>query len=144
MEAVMNQQRPGGGTPPPIIMDHQLRATPTPPPTYAVPAVPTPRQTTYEPNFLAQQVGSHVSLRPAYESGFVLPPGFDPAQFSAAPMRTNPGYDRPIYENDYNNSGVAAYDQPYARRRESAVFMGSGVVLNQKPSQSRLREETRL
>jgi RalA-binding protein 1 len=172
MDSVMGQQRSGGGSgTPPLLMDlNQMRQnpTPTPPPTYAVPAAPGPRQTTYEPNFYSQQqqqppqqpppqvmpmgAGSHLSLRPAYESGFVLPPGFDPTRFDPSPpSRASPGYDRPIYQSsaaaqeEYGaGQGVAAYDQPYGRRRESAVFMGGMVGLNQKPSQSRLRDDTRL
>lgn len=70
--------------------------------------------TNYEPMYLSQQqpggvpaAGSHVSLRPAYESGFVLPPNFDPSTFNMPPPpRAQPTYDRPIFESP--NVGYAA------------------------------------
>jgi RalA-binding protein 1 len=148
MDTMMTQPRGGGnGTPPPLLMDiNQMRATPTPPPAFAQ-----QRQTNYEPQYLAQQqAASHVSLRPAYESGFVLPQGYDVTQYQPPPTaRANPGYDRPIYQSndgDYGSPGLAAYDQQqsYGKRRESAVFMGGMVGLNHQGSKSRLREETRL
>jgi RalA-binding protein 1 len=132
-------------TPPPALMSMsqmaqlnatQYRSTPTPPPQ---------RLTSYEPSFLAQQnqTDRHVSLRPAYESGFVVPPGYDVTQFQQSPQqppagRSQPGYDRPIYDS----GAPAAYDQPYGARprRESAMF-AAPANLNQQGSRSRLREE---
>ncbi|KAL1877343.1 hypothetical protein VTK73DRAFT_8716 [Phialemonium thermophilum] len=130
-------------TPPPMMTMQQIaqmnaaqmRSTPTPPPQ---------RQTTYEPSFFAQQnqPGSHVSLRPAYESGFVVPQGYDLSQLSTPTLtRTQPGYDRPHLEPA---SAAAPYDQPYGMksRRESAMFIPPGGGLSHQGSRSRLREET--
>ncbi|KAK3941068.1 hypothetical protein QBC46DRAFT_432490, partial [Diplogelasinospora grovesii] len=141
MESVMEHaQSRSTPTPPPMMSMQQLaqmnaaqmqmRSSPTPPPQ---------RPIMYEPSYLAQQnqAGSHVSLRPAYESGFVVPPGFDPTQLhTPTGFKSNPGYDRPIYEN--SGLAPAPYDQPYKNRRESAMFMGN---LNHQGSKSRLREE---
>jgi RalA-binding protein 1 len=110
------------------------RSTPTPPP-----------QRGYEPQFYAQQnqAGSHVSVRPAYESGFVIPQGYDPNQLqqqlqTPTGFKTNPGYDRPLYEN--GGLAPAPYEQPYIKnRRESAMFMGN---LSHQGSKSRLRDES--
>ncbi|KAI1461846.1 RhoGAP-domain-containing protein [Annulohypoxylon moriforme] len=123
----------------------QQRSTPTPPPgvtdSLRPTATPPPRQTSYEPHYLAQ-AGSQSSLRPAYESGFVVPPGYDAGA-------RQPGYDRPIYgnayEQDFNENSLSAYDQNYNKnkRRESSMFMGN-MMLNQQGSKSRLREETRM
>ncbi|KAI1143279.1 RhoGAP-domain-containing protein [Hypoxylon sp. FL0543] len=122
----------------------QQRSTPTPPPVVMgglrPTATPPPRQT-YEPHYLAQP-GSQASLRPAYESGFVVPPGYE-----SGPKQ--PGYDRPhyasSYEQDYSENSLSAYDQSYNKnkRRESSMFMGN-MMLNQQGSRSRLREETRM
>ncbi|KAI2629512.1 RhoGAP-domain-containing protein [Hypoxylon sp. NC1633] len=122
----------------------QQRSTPTPPPVVQgglrPTATPPPRQT-YEPHYLAQS-GSQSSLRPAYENGYVGPPGYE----SSA---NQPGYDRPhyapSYEQDYSENSLSAYDQSYNKnkRRESAMFMGN-MMLNQQGSRSRLREETRM
>lgn len=110
------------------------RSTPTPPPAIVggglrPAATPPPRQTAYEPHYLAQ-TGSQSSLRPAYETG-------------------PPGYDRPLYgttyEQDYSDNSLSTYDQSYNRskRRESSMFMGN-MMLNQQGSKSRLREENRM
>ena len=137
-----NQASRSSPTPPPMTMQQMAqmnaatmhsRSTPTPPPQ---------RQTTYEPGYLAQQnmqPGSHVSVRPAYESGFVVPPGFDPTQLhTPTGFKSNPGYDQPLYGN--GGLAPAPYEQPYLNksRRESAMFMGN---LTQQGSKSRLREE---
>jgi RalA-binding protein 1 len=136
-------------TPPPLMsMQHmaqmnaaqmQMRSSPTPPP-----------QRTYEPSFLAQQnaAGSHVSVRPAYESGFVLPQGYDVTQYQPPPpSRGNPSYDRPSFEGG-GGGGLAPYEQSYGsasgggkNRRESAIFMSGSGALNSQSSRSRLREE---
>lgn len=138
MEAIQDGQRTTP-TPPPAAMNplqgytQQLRATPTPPPQ---------RQLSYEPQYLAQQnaAGSHVSLRPAYESGFVVPQGYDPTQLQTPTQRvTNPGYDQPIY--DRGGAMPTGYDQSYGmrnNRRESAIF---GMGLTPQGSRSRLRDE---
>ncbi|KAI0889760.1 RhoGAP-domain-containing protein [Annulohypoxylon maeteangense] len=122
----------------------QSRSTPTPPPgvssSLRPTATPPPRQTSYEPHYLAQ-AGSQSSLRPSYESGFVQP-GYEAGA-------RQPGYDRPIYGNSYeqefNENSLSAYDPNYNKnkRRESSMFMGN-VMLNQQGSKSRLREETRM
>ncbi|EOO04344.1 hypothetical protein UCRPA7_118 [Phaeoacremonium minimum UCRPA7] len=138
MEAIQDGQRTTP-TPPPAAMNplqgytQQLRATPTPPPQ---------RQLSYEPQYLAQQnvAGSHVSLRPAYESGFVVPQGYDPTQLQTPTQRVaNPGYDQPIYER--GSVMPTGYDQSYGmrnNRRESAIF---GMGLTPQGSRSRLRDE---
>ncbi len=81
-------------TPPPglaVTQFSQPRSSPTPPPS---------RPSNFEPSFYAQQQAvAQVSLRPAYESGFVLPPGFDATQVPQAAPRATAGYDRPMYEN---------------------------------------------
>ncbi|GAB1310796.1 Rho GTPase activating protein [Madurella fahalii] len=114
-------------TPPPMTMQQMAqmnaatmhsRSTPTPPPQ---------RPINYDPS----------PMRPAYESGFAMPPGFDPGQLPMATgPRPSPGYDRPLYENGLT---PAPYEQPYRSRRESSMFMGT---LSQQPSRSRLREES--
>lgn len=135
-------------TPPPAMMGSaasQLQSrstsTPTPPPMMQHPPnfpLPKPsqqqRMTTYEPQYLSQGP-SQVTLRPAYESGFVLPAGYDPMQMPASnPVRNNPGYDRPIYEG--SNPGVAAYERN--NRRESAILPSSPAVgLNQQGARNR-------
>jgi len=142
MEAVMEGQASRSSpTPPPMSMQQMAamnmatmhsRSTPTPPPQ---------RQTTYDPQYLSQQAiqtGSYTS-RPAYESGFVVPPGFDPTQLhTPTGFKSNPGYDQPIYGN--GGLAPAPYEQPYIKsRRESTMFMGN---LTQQGSKSRLREES--
>ncbi|KAI1107953.1 RhoGAP-domain-containing protein [Jackrogersella minutella] len=122
----------------------QQRSTPTPPLILTgglrPAATPPPRQT-YEPQYLAQG-GSQSSLRPTYEGGFAMPPGYE----SGAKQ---PSYDRPhygnSYEQDYTENSLSAYDQSYNKnkRRESTMFMGN-MMLNQQGSKSRLREETRM
>ncbi|KAK0632293.1 hypothetical protein B0T14DRAFT_415104 [Immersiella caudata] len=127
MEAVMEGQASRSSpTPPPNLQQMAAmnmatmhsRSTPTPPPQ---------RQTTYD-------------AQPAYESGFVVPPGFDPTQLhTPTGFKSNPGYDQPIF---YGNGGLAPapYEQPYIKsRRESTMFMGN---LTQQGSKSRLREES--
>ncbi|KAI1373219.1 RhoGAP-domain-containing protein [Hypoxylon crocopeplum] len=140
-------RRPSTGSPQRqrLVEQTQQRLTPTPPPMIQggglrPAAAPLSRQT-YEPHYLAQP-GSQSSLRPAYEGGFAMPPGYD----SSA---TQPGYDRPhygpSYEQEYNENSLSAYDQSYnkSKRRESSMFMGN-MMLNQQGSRSRLREETRM
>jgi RalA-binding protein 1 len=138
MESQVSRSTP---TPPPMTMQQvaamnatqQMRSSPTPPP-----------QRSYEPQFLAQQssgpgAGSHAPMRPAYESGFVVPAGYDATQLPNAtpPPRVNPGYERATYDS----GGLAPYEQSYGskNRRESAIFMSGG--LNSQTSKSRLREE---
>ncbi|KAK1755376.1 hypothetical protein QBC47DRAFT_423465 [Echria macrotheca] len=142
MEAVMEGQASRSSpTPPPMSMQQMAtmnaatmhsRSTPTPPPQ---------RQTTYEPQFLAQQnaQSGNVSVRPAYESGFVIPPGYDANQLhTPTGFKANPGYDQPLYGT--NGLTPASYEQPYIKnRRESAMFMGN---LTHQGSKSRLREES--
>ncbi|KAH8891884.1 RhoGAP-domain-containing protein [Thozetella sp. PMI_491] len=140
-QRLMDAMREGQGarsspTPPPMNMQQMahmnaMRTTPTPPPQ---------RPMNYEPQYLAQQSqipNNRMSMRPSYESNFMLPQGYDPSQLHAPPGRANPGYDRPLYESN----GASGYDQPYMKaRRESGVFMGN---LNHQGSKSRLREEAR-
>jgi RalA-binding protein 1 len=149
MESLM--EKPGSRntpTPPPVNLQHmaqmnaaqrsspaQQRSSPTPPP-----------QRSYEPQFLAQQnaVDNRVSTRPAYESGFVLPQGYDVTQYQPPPSRGNPAsYDRPSFEAP---GGLAPYEQSYgsgskSNRRESAIFMSGPGGLRSETSRSRLREE---
>jgi RalA-binding protein 1 len=149
LDAMMEQQRSTGGTPPPLLMGigqlNSSRNTATPPPSF--PPGPASRQNAYEPQYLSQQQGiSQVSLRPAYESGFVVPQGYDPMSYPQPP-RQNPGYDRPIYQNSHENENGGYEQQQYGlanKRRESAVFMGNMMGLNPQGSKSRLREESRM
>ena len=134
LEAVKNGNANGARntqTPPPSQFQSRNGSTPTPPPGQAPPSFPVQmtqqqqqRMTAYEPQYYAQQQNSsQVSLRPAYESGFVVPPGYDAAQAPASmSTRTNPGYDRPIYESP--NGGLAPAEQRN-NRRESAIFPGA-------------------
>ncbi|CAJ2501573.1 Uu.00g044260.m01.CDS01 [Anthostomella pinea] len=118
----------------------QQRSTPTPP----------PRQNLYEPQYLNQLASSsQSSLRPAYESEFSAPPGYDPDTVQAASQK-QPTYDRPYYgpsyEQEYSGNSNPAYDQSFSRkakRRESSMFM-MGNMLNPQASQNRLREENRM
>ncbi|KAI0160258.1 hypothetical protein GGR57DRAFT_413524 [Xylariaceae sp. FL1272] len=125
---------------------HQ-RSTPTPPPgtgmsTSRQNATPPPRQM-YDAQYLQQPGSRQVSSRPAYESGFSVPSGLDPASIQPAAFK-QPTYDRPHYgyapsqEQDPNASFTSK-----SKRRESSMFMMSNV-LNQQASNSRLREETRM
>lgn len=154
---------------PPVSGIASSRSTPTPPPPMTTSAsmpqfsqarsAPTPpppiqsqqqqqRMMPYEPQYFSpQQAGSQVPLRPAYESGFVVPQGYDSTQLPGS-AHSNPGYDRPIYET--SGSGLAPYDNAaYAAkgaggRRESVVFpIGIGMGLNSQGNRSRLREENR-
>ncbi|KAI1470176.1 RhoGAP-domain-containing protein [Daldinia caldariorum] len=126
----LTQQR-STPTPPLGVMGASLRPTATPP----------PRQSSYEPHYLAQPA-SQSSLRPAYENNnLVIPPNYDPNS-------RQPGYDRThytSYESNYNENSLSAYDQSSNRskRRESVMFMGN-MMLNQQGSKSHLREETRM
>jgi len=131
MESLDAQGNRGTPTPPPMTMQQMAqmnaanlhsRSTPTPPPQQH-------RQMNHDMG------GGHTPMRPAYESGFSMPQGFDPNHGPMAQHKPNPGYDRPLYENGL---APAPYEQPYRNRRESAMFMGS---LTQQPSKSRLREE---
>ncbi|KAI1335973.1 hypothetical protein F5Y15DRAFT_221581 [Xylariaceae sp. FL0016] len=138
-----------------IVEQAHQRSTPTPPPALLPgggrsTATPPPRQQ-YEPQYLAQQgMGSSQTFtRPAYESGFNVPPGWNPNMMPASVMK-QPTYDQPhygsSYEQDYGAVSNAAYEQPQsnkARRRESSMFM-MNQILNQQSSNSRLREETRM
>jgi RalA-binding protein 1 len=120
----------------------QARTTPTPPLLMSLNGArgsPTPplgasRQLHEAPY---QNTGS----RPAYENAYRL----SMSQDTQSQHRAGPAPDRHAYQHaneDHNNGGLAAYDQPN-RRRESAVFMGSMMHLNHQGSKSRLREETR-
>ncbi|OIW34431.1 RhoGAP-domain-containing protein, partial [Coniochaeta ligniaria NRRL 30616] len=151
MESLM--EKPGSRntpTPPLVNLQHmaqmnaaqrsspaQQRSSPTPPP-----------QRSYEPQFLAQQnaVDNRVSTRPAYESGFVLPQGYDVTQYQPPPSRGNAAtYDRPSFEAP--GGGLAPYEQSYgssgpkSNRRESAIFMSGPGGVRSETSRSRLREE---
>ncbi|TWU77941.1 hypothetical protein ED733_005455 [Metarhizium rileyi] len=84
------------------------------------------------------------ATRPAYESGYGLPNGFDghgchPAQ------RTAPGYDRPILQSSSEEHGAGeTHQRVNAKRRESSIYMGVMGGLQQQGSKSRLREEASL
>ncbi|KAK4144924.1 uncharacterized protein C8A04DRAFT_11131 [Dichotomopilus funicola] len=129
MESIDSQASRSTPTPPPMSMQQvaqmnaatlHSRSTPTPPPQ---------RPMNHD---MSGGGGSHTSMRPAYETGFPVPPNFDPNQVG---RRASPAFERPAYENGLT---PAPYEQPYRNRRESAMFMGS---LSQQPSKSRLREE---
>ncbi|ORY62070.1 uncharacterized protein BCR38DRAFT_232223 [Pseudomassariella vexata] len=118
------------------LMEQQQRSTPTPPPALMNAGGRAPsaaRQLGYEPQYYGQLGnGSQTSLRPAYESYDI------PGQ-----ARPNPGYDRPLYEQNYTDGSAASYDQPYnkASRRESTMmFMSNGTNLNHQSSKNRLRD----
>ncbi|KAM7199325.1 hypothetical protein V8F33_004573 [Rhypophila sp. PSN 637] len=163
MEQVEAQTNRSSPTPPPVMSMQQMaqmnaaqmaaRSTPTPPPQRGNPQ---PQQQSlgipqYDgASYMSQQQGSgHVSMRPAYESGFVVPQGFDMSAFQGPTgFKPNPGYDRPLYESGGGGGGglapAPAYDQPAgymnkANRRESTMFMGN---LTHQGSKSRLREES--
>ncbi|KAI8954810.1 hypothetical protein F4801DRAFT_575201 [Xylaria longipes] len=130
------------------LVEVQQRSTPTPP-GFRTAATPPPRQA-YDTQYLSQQ-GPNVqaTARPAYESGFSPPPGYDPS--AAAPNFKQPTYDRPHYgygspyEQEYGSSSNGMLDASFgnkSKRRESSMFMGN--VINHQSSNSRLREETRM
>ncbi|KJK78623.1 hypothetical protein H634G_05998 [Metarhizium anisopliae BRIP 53293] len=79
--------------------------------------------------------------RPAYESGYGLPNGFDGHGYHPA-ARTAPGYDRPIYPSASEEHGVNEPQQSTkSRRRESLVYVGGVSGLQHHGSKSRLRDE---
>ncbi|RWA13747.1 hypothetical protein EKO27_g1349 [Xylaria grammica] len=126
-------------TPPPIASGLGLRATGTPP----------PRQG-YDSQYLPQQGPTmQTPARPAYESGFSAPPGYDPT--AAPPTFKQPTYDRPHYgygspyEPDYSSNSNGMLDASFhnkSKRRESSMFMGN--VVSHQGSNSRLRDETKM
>ncbi|KAK1829814.1 hypothetical protein QBC39DRAFT_392276 [Podospora conica] len=115
------------------VMEGQAsRSSPTPPP-----MTMQQRQTSYEPSFLAQQnvgAGSHVSMRPAYESGFVVPPGYDLSQIQTPTgFKANPGYDQPVCgwrAADGRRGGImsGAANQQSSRTRTAQAKRTWGVV----------------
>jgi len=159
MESVGGQQRTTP-TPPPAMGLAQLNQTRQmaapiggPPSSFpmAPPMAPAQRQTMhmqngYEPSYYAQQQGvGGMSTRPAYESGFVLPPGFDPTQLhTPTGPRGNPGYDRPHYGNPgapapYDSS---SYPMNGGARRQSAAFTGAPMGAGTQSSRNQLREDS--
>ncbi|KAL2110735.1 hypothetical protein VUR80DRAFT_815 [Thermomyces stellatus] len=121
-----------GTTTPPLLHSlNDARGASTPPPSF-----PLNRQGSsgYEPPYMNQPQPAQQPQRPAYETGFSVPQGFDPSAFYAPPRNANPGYDRPLYASDSGGSSTG--------RRESAVFGTGGQSLNSQQSKSRLREET--
>ncbi|KAI0186002.1 hypothetical protein EV127DRAFT_501895 [Xylaria flabelliformis] len=131
-----------------LVEQVQQRSTPTPP-GFRTAGTPPPRQA-YDPQYLSQQgSNAQANARPAYESGFSVPPGYDPS--AAAPAFKQPTYDRPHYgygspyEQEYSSSSNGMLDASFgnkSKRRESSMFMGN--VINHQTSNSRLREETRM
>ena len=131
-------------------MRDQPRSTPTPPLMSAGPAArgsPTPP--------LGQTYGQHITSGPrpaAYESAYGIPTGYD-GSHHMAPRRASPGYDRPLYASststDERNSGSRTPETQQqgtavsASRRESSVYIGGPLGLQQQGSRSRLREEAR-
>ena len=101
----------------------------------------------YEPSYYSQQQGvGPVSTRPAYESGFVLPPGFDPTQLHTptGPVVRNPGYDRPHYGNP-GAPAPAPYENSYpvnGMRRQSGAFPNAPVGMGPQSSRGQLREDS--
>ncbi|KAJ3575485.1 hypothetical protein NPX13_g4016 [Xylaria arbuscula] len=139
-----------------LVEQLQQRSTPTPPPNapglglgLRATGTPPPRQA-YDSQYLAQQ-GPNVqaTTRPAYESGFSIPPGYDPT--TAAPAPKQPTYDRPLYgygspyEQDLGSNSNGMLDASFgnkSKRRESAMIMGN--VMSHQGSNSRLRDEMRM
>ncbi|KAI0535837.1 hypothetical protein GGR58DRAFT_503903 [Xylaria digitata] len=132
----------------------QQRSTPTPPPNASAlglrtTGTPPPRQI-YDSQYLSQQgPTTQATARPAYESGFSAPPGYDPT--AAPPAFKQPTYDRPHYgygspyEQDYSSNSNGMLDASFgnkSKRRESSMFMGN--VVSHQGSNSRLRDETRM
>ncbi|KAK0392504.1 hypothetical protein NLU13_1999 [Sarocladium strictum] len=123
-------------------MQQYQRSTPTPPLTNfsqgsrGSPGPSGGARQMYEPGYLAQQ-GGPSSARAGYESNVVSydnrgPP---PQAFQAA--YEDGGGPHVPYEQSYGGAGGSN------KRRESAVFMGGMMGLQQQGSRSRLREETR-
>lgn len=122
-----------------LVEQVQQRSTPTPP-GFRTAGTPPPRQAP----------GMQGTTRPAYESGFAPPAGYDPTT-NTIPQPKQPTYDRPHYgygsgyEQDYNSNSNGMLDASFnnkSKRRESSMFMGN--VINHQASNSRLREETRM
>lgn len=153
LDAVKNGNSNGARntqTPPPLQYQQRNGSTPTPPPAHGPPSSfpmqmtqqQQQRMTAYDPQYLSQQGNnsSQVSLRPAYESGFVVPPGYDVTQAPVSmAARSNPGYDRPIYESpngngNGGNGGLAPATQ--RNRRESAIYP-SAMGYNQQDGKGR-------
>ncbi|KAI0966804.1 hypothetical protein F4678DRAFT_448216 [Xylaria arbuscula] len=137
-----------------LVEQLQQRSTPTPPPNTAglglrATGTPPPRQA-YDSQYVSQQMpNAQANIRPAYESGFSAPPGYDST--AAAAAFKQPTYDRPHYgygspyEQDYTSSSNGMLDASFgnkSKRRESAMFMGN--VVSHQGSNSRLRDETKM
>jgi RalA-binding protein 1 len=104
------------------------RSTPTP---------PLVGRQTYEPAYMGQ------SARPGSSTGRSK----QEAMYEQSNMHSSrgaPGYERQHGQSSGEdaNGNLAAYDTTN-RRRESAIFMGGMMNLQQQGSKSRLREETR-
>ncbi|TGJ84015.1 hypothetical protein E0Z10_g4764 [Xylaria hypoxylon] len=132
----------------------QQRSTPTPPPnapglSFRATGTPPPRQT-YDSQYLSQQgPNMQATARPAYESGFSVPPGYNLT--AAPPAFKQPTYDQPHYgygspyEQDQGSNSNGMLDASFgnkSKRRESSMFMGN--MVNHQGSNSRLRDETRM
>ncbi|KAI3343222.1 hypothetical protein F4824DRAFT_135492 [Ustulina deusta] len=136
-----------------LVEQLQQRSTPTPPPNVSglglrTTGTPPPRQA-YDLQYLSQQGPNvHAATRPAYESPFSAPPGYDSTV--VAPTFKQPTYDRPhygygSYEQDYSSNSNGMLDASFgnkSKRRESSMFMGN--VVSHQGSNSRLRDETRM
>ncbi|KAI0404898.1 hypothetical protein F4802DRAFT_215920 [Xylaria palmicola] len=126
----------------------QQRSTPTPP-GFRTAGTPPPRQA-YDPQYLSQQgPNMQATVRPAYESGYSAPPGYDVS--APGPTLKQPTYDRPHYgygspyEQEYISSSNGMLDASFgnkAKKRESAMFMGN--IVSHQTSNSRLRDETKM
>ncbi|KAI1131730.1 hypothetical protein F5Y10DRAFT_44383 [Nemania abortiva] len=126
-----------------LVEQVQQRSTPTPP-GFRAAGTPPPRPVP------TQGLNVQATIRPAYESGFAAPPGYDPTT-ATIPAFKQPTYDRPHYgygspyEQDYSSNSNGMLDASFgnkSKRRESSMFMGN--VVNHQTSNSRLREETRM
>lgn len=115
--------------------DHS-RSTPTPP---LMANIQGARSTPTPP------LGLHGGAsRPAYESGYSMPNGFDGHGYHPV-HRVAPGYDRPTYQSPGEDYGVVEQQRASnAKRRESSIYMGGVVGLQQQGSRSRLREEAQI
>ncbi|KAK5630000.1 hypothetical protein RRF57_005715 [Xylaria bambusicola] len=139
-----------------LVEQLQQRSTPTPPPNASglglglrATGTPPPRQA-YDSQYLSQQGPSgQVTTRPAYESGFSAPPGYEPT--AVIPTPKQPTYDRPHYgygspyEQDYSSNSNGMLDASFgnkSKRRESVMIMGN--VVSHQGSNSRLRDEMRM
>ncbi|GAB0139915.1 hypothetical protein EsHS_00000553 [Epichloe bromicola] len=84
-----------------------------------------------------------LGVRPAYENCYGIPTSHDGHGYHPA-QRTAPAYDRPIYQSSNEDHGAAESQMSIqAKRRESSIYMGGTMSLQQQGPKSRLRESPR-